>query len=384
MVSTLPVLVAVYLVQRKYLSLDAMNFALGTTLVSLVVIPIPVLISRTIYNLRQQMREAVQLGQYTLESKIGEGGMGVVYRARHAFLRRPTAIKLVPAEHAGRTSLARFEREVLQTSQLTHPNTVAIYDYGRTAQGVFYYAMEYLDGLSLEQLGQHDGPQPPGRVVHLIRQACGALGEAHRRGLIHRDIKPANLYLCVRGDIADYVKVLDFGLAKQLQTADPKLSTDGTVLGTPLYMAPEGIVRPSEIDERADIYGLGAVAYFLLTGTPPFHGDTMVQVCAKTLHQEPESPSKRLGHPLPKALEDLILQCLAKQPERRPATAAEFSRALAACGDVAPWTETEADKWWLERSGSVLEQARRLRQPQVSSSWERTVAVDLEHRTSVV
>jgi serine/threonine-protein kinase len=378
-ISTLPVLVSGYLVYREYLSEDAINFALGTTLVSLVVIPIPVLISRMIYDLRRQVEAAEQLGQYTLEAKIGEGGMGIVYRANHALLRRPTAIKLLPTHRVGAVSLARFEREVLETSRLSHPNTVAIFDYGRTAEGVFYYAMEYLEGLSFEQLVEHEGPQPEGRVVHLVRQVCGALSEAHRRGLVHRDVKPANLHLCVRGDVPDFVKVLDFGLAKQLETKDPKLSTAGAVLGTPLYMAPEVVASADSIDARADIYALGAVTYFLLTGSPPFRGDSPLAVFAQTLHQPPEPPSKRLGKAVSRELEQLILRCLSKAPEQRPDSAAELAELLAAVGGVAPWSEADARRWWQERSELVLEQIELARRD-ASSSGERTVAVDLERR----
>jgi hypothetical protein len=378
-VSTLPVLVAGYLVYREYLTQDAINFALGTTLVSLVVIPIPVLISRMIYDLRLQIEAAEQFGQYTLEAKIGEGGMGIVYRAHHALLRRPTAIKLLPTHRVGAVSLARFEREVLETSRLSHPNTVSIFDYGRTAEGVFYYAMEYLEGLSFEQLVQHEGPQPEGRVGHLVRQVCGALSEAHRRGLVHRDVKPANLHLCVRGDVPDFVKVLDFGLAKQLETQDPKLSTAGVVLGTPLYMAPEVIANPDAVDARADIYALGAVMYFLLTGTPPFRGETPLAVFAQALHQTPEPPSLRLGKPVPRDLEQLVLRCLAKAPAQRPESAAELSALLVACSGVAPWTEADAKRWWQERSPVVLERIE-LERRDASSSGERTVAVDLDRR----
>jgi len=378
-VSTLPVLVAGVLVYREHRSDDAMSFALGTILVSLVVIPIPVLISRAIYDLRRQVEAAEQLGQYTLEAKIGEGGMGIVYRANHALLRRPTAIKLLPTHRAGAVSLARFEREVLETSRLSHPNTVAIFDYGRTAEGVFYYAMEYLEGLSFEQLVQHEGPQPEGRVVHLVRQVCGALSEAHRRGLVHRDVKPANLYLCVRGDVPDFVKVLDFGLAKQLETEDPQLSTAGAVLGTPLYMAPEVIGSAHTLDARADIYALGAVTYFLLTGSPPFRGETPLAVFAQALHQPVEAPSKRLGTAVSRELEEVVLRCLAKAPAERPESAAELSELLAACASASPWTESDAKRWWHERSADVLERIELARRD-ASSSGERTVAVDLERR----
>ena len=381
-VSTLPVLVAGYLVYREYRTDEAVNFALGTTLVSVVVIPIPVLISSMIYDLRRQVEAAEQLGQYTLEAKLGEGGMGIVYRANHALLRRPTAIKLLPIHRVGAVSLARFEREVLETSRLSHPNTVAIFDYGRTAEGVFYYAMEYLEGLSFEQLVHHEGPQPEGRVVHLVRQVCGALSEAHRRGLVHRDIKPANLHLCVRGDLPDFVKVLDFGLAKQLDAQDPKLSSAGAVLGTPLYMAPELIGSLDTLDARADLYALGAVSYFLLTGTPPFVGDTPLAVFAQALHQQPEPPSRRLGRPIARELEQVVLRCLAKEPRQRPESAAELSELLRACPGVAPWTETDAAAWWQERSPGVLERVELARRD-ASSSGERTVAVDLERRRRV-
>jgi serine/threonine-protein kinase len=378
--ATLPVLVAGFAVYAKYGSADALNFALGTSLVSLVVIPIPVLISRVIYHLSRRVEDAVELGNYTLEGKIGEGGMGVVHRARHALLRRPTAIKLLRADRAGSSGLARFEREVLQTSRLTHPNTVSIYDYGHTAEGDFYYAMEYLEGLSFEELGRIDGPQPPGRVVHLVRQACGALSEAHRRALIHRDVKPANLFLCVRGDIPDYVKVLDFGLAKELSAPPSDLSSAGAFLGTPLYMAPEAIAHPSSIDQRADLYALGAVAYFLLAGAPPFEGDRLVEVCAKILHADPVKPSLRAGRPVPESLEDLVLRCLSKRPEQRPANARELADALAECRDVPPWSSADAEHWWQHRASEVVASARRQRGGEGWVSAGGPLAVDFERR----
>jgi eukaryotic-like serine/threonine-protein kinase len=205
------------------------------------------------------------------------------------------------------------------------------------------------------------------------------LSEAHRRGLVHRDVKPANLHLCVRGDLPDFVKVLDFGLAKQLETQDPKLSTAGVVLGTPLYMAPEVIASPDAVDARADIYALGAVMYFLLTGTPPFRGETPLSVFAQALHQPPEPPSLRLGKPVPRDLEQLVLRCLAKAPAQRPESAAELSALLVACSGVAPWTEADAKRWWQERSPGVLERIE-LERRDASSSGERTVAVDLDRR----
>jgi hypothetical protein len=384
LLSTIPILVVAYLIQVRF-GPQATSYAISTVLVSLAIVPVPSLISGAIYSLTEQVREATQLGQYVLESKIGEGGMGMVYRARHAFLRRATAIKLLLPERTGKVSLARFEREVQQTSQLTHPNTVAIYDYGHTADGVFYYAMEYLDGLSLEELGHHDGPQAPGRVVHLLRQACGALAEAHKRGLIHRDIKPANLHLCVRGDIADYLKVLDFGLAKDLAapSTQTQLSVSGIFVGTPLYVAPEAIRQPDQIDGRSDLYALAAVAYFLLTGTPPFQGASMVEVCSMHLHLEPEPPSKRLDRALPPLLEALVLRCLSKHPDQRPASALELARELADCTDVPPWTEADAATWWRDRSGPVLALATPLRRPGASTSSPKAVDVDLHGRAPV-
>jgi serine/threonine-protein kinase len=358
-VSSLPMLLVVAALQHAHPTPEATSFVFGATMWSLMAIVLATIISRVIYSLQEQVREARQLGQYTLEAKIGEGGMGVVYRARHAFLRRPTAIKLLPPERAGAQNLVRFEREVQQTSRLFHPNTIAIYDFGHTADGIFYYVMEYLDGVSFQQLVEGDGAQPAGRVVHLLRQACGALAEAHDRGLIHRDVKPANLHLCVRGGVADHVKVLDFGLAKDLDgaTSHPQLSAATLFIGTPLYMAPETITRPTEIDHRADLYALGAVAYYLLTGSPPFQADTLVEICSRHLHATPDSPSLRLGRPVPPALEALVLRCLAKDRQARPASALELGRLLASCGDHHRWTEDDATRWWQERGPAVIEAA---------------------------
>ncbi len=220
--------------------------------------------SRVLFGLRAEIADTRRLGQYTLEEKIGEGGMGVVYRAHHAMLRRPTAIKLLPLAKAGAENLLRFEREVQLTASLTHPNTVAVFDYGRTVEGVFYYAMEYLDGINLDQLVRADGPQPPGRVVRILQQASGALAEAHQIGLVHRDIKPANIILCERGGVPDVVKVVDFGLVKRVRTDDDAMTmavtTEQTLLGTPLYMSPESISGTGEVGAPSDLYALGAVA----------------------------------------------------------------------------------------------------------------------------
>ena len=303
--------------------------------------------SRIIFGLRQEVREARQLGQYTLVEKIGEGGMGAVYRASHAMLRRPTAVKLLPLDKAGRGNLERFEREVQLTSRLTHPTTVSIFDYGRTADGVFYYAMEYLEGINLQELVRLDGPQPPGRVLHILRQVLGSLGEAHGVGLIHRDIKPANVILCERGGLSDVAKVVDFGLVKDVATEEALgLTKDHTIAGTPLYLSPEAIRGESAIDARSDLYGVGAVAYFLLTGQPVFAGGNLLEICGHHLHSLPIAPAERLGRPLPEGLSAAVMACLEKEPARRPASARHLLETLEASDHEAPWTEADARAWW--------------------------------------
>ncbi|HEY5955406.1 MAG TPA: CHASE domain-containing protein, partial [Polyangiaceae bacterium] len=283
---------------------------------------------KIIWALRRQVRDALRLGQYTLTEKLGEGGMGIVYRGKHALLRRPTAIKLLPPTHRNAQQIARFEREVQLTSRLAHPNTIAIYDYGRTPDGVFYYAMEYIDGITLEDLVQFEGPLVAGRVVRILEQVLGALAEAHGLGLIHRDIKPANIMLTKRGGIPDFVKVLDFGLAKESDSEDPgTLSRAMPVLGTPMYLAPE-TVTSGEVDARADIYALGAVVYFLLTGVTVFEAPSVVEVCAMHLYSQPIAPSQRSSLAIPPALEAIVLQCLEKQPENRPQSAMQLLRML--------------------------------------------------------
>ncbi len=335
------------------------------------------LASRLIFGLRQKVREARSLGQYTLEEKIGEGGMGVVYRARHSLLRRPTAVKLLPREKAGEHSIQRFEREVQLTSQLSHPNTVSIYDYGRTPDGVFYYAMEYLDGINLEALVREFGPQPPARVVHVMRQVAGALGEAHGVGLIHRDIKPANIILCRRGGTPDVAKVVDFGLVRELEGAsDASLAGLGTIAGSPLYLSPEAIIRPDKVDGRSDLYALGAVGYFLLAGHNVFTG-TLVEVCSHHLHTAPEPPSRKLGQPIPAKLEALVQACLEKDPARRPQTAEALAESLDE-SDSGGWAGPEAQEWWA-RNGMRLSALRAGTHPKGVAGLP-TLSVDLAER----
>jgi len=305
--------------------------------------------SQTIHGLRKAVRDFRRLGQYTLEEKLGEGGMGVVYRASHAMLRRPTAIKLILPDRAGTDALTRFEREVQRTAMLTHPNTVTVFDYGRTTDGVFYYAMELLTGATLQELVEVDGPQPEERVIHVLEQAAGSLAEAHDAGLIHRDIKPGNILVVDRGGIADLVKVVDFGLVKDVSGAAPSgpaLTMTDTITGTPLYMAPETVTAPQTVDARTDIYALGAVGYWLLTGTHVFGGNSIVEVFARHLHAIPDAPSARLGAPVAADLEAVLLACLAKRPEDRPATAHVLRERLLACAVAGRWTNARAAQWW--------------------------------------
>jgi serine/threonine-protein kinase len=315
---------------------------------SAVTITVATVGSRVIFGLRTEAARVRRLGQYALEEKIGEGGMGIVYRASHAMLRRPTAIKLLPPDRAGDANLVRFEREVQLTAQLSHPNTVAIYDYGRTPDGVFYYAMEYLDGLNLEELVRRSGPVPAGRVIAILQQVCGALTEAHGLGLVHRDIKPANVILTERGGEPDVAKVVDFGLVKPLasNSAAMTMSVSNVLTGTPLYMPPEAMNAPEVADPRSDLYALGAIGYFLLTSHPPFEGVTVFEVIGHHLHTTPAPPSTRTTNPVPPDLEAVILQCLRKNPDDRPHDARVLRQALQRCTMAPRWTVDDAAAWW--------------------------------------
>jgi hypothetical protein len=312
-----------------------------------------------LYMARQQraLQKAVlaakQLGQYTLEEKLGSGGMGTVYKARHAMLRRPTAVKLLDMDKISDAAVARFEREVQLTGGLTHPNTVGIFDYGRTPEGIFYYAMEYLEGANLEELVARTGPLPEARVMYLLRQVCGSLAEAHAAGLVHRDIKPANIFLTCRGGLYDFVKVLDFGLVKAVGGEGAHLTSANAVTGTPLYLSPEAVNRPDEVDARSDVYALGAVAYFLLTGSPVFGGSSVVELCVKHVQTAPEPPSVRLGRAVSAGLEALVLRCLAKARSDRPADAAALLRELGECQPEGRWSADDAAAWWAAHNARV-------------------------------
>ncbi len=308
-------------------------------------------------RLSQARKELRQLGSYRLLAPLGKGGMGEVWRAEHAMLARPAAIKLIKPELLGddleerRTAVARFEREARATAALRSPHTVNVYDFGQADDGVLYYVMELLDGLDLDSLVARFGPVPAGRVVHLLQQACCSLAEAHAAGMVHRDIKPANLYACRLGVVHDFVKVLDFGLVSlhrraQAASQDVRLTGEGFIVGTPAFMAPE-TVSGGQVDHRADIYALGCVAYWLLTGRHVFEGDTAMRVLIDHAKTPPEPPSRRSTQRIGTALERVILACLAKDPAERPQSALELSERL---GDALPpeerWTERHARTWW--------------------------------------
>ncbi len=283
-----------------------------------------------INRLQASVVEAQEVGQYVLEKKIGEGGMGRVYRARHALLRRPTAVKLLRPDMLNEVSLKRFEREVRHTSALSHPNTVAIYDYGRTPDGVFYYAMEYLPGVDIGELVLVDGAMHQGRIVHVLKQICGALAEAHANGLVHRDIKPSNLMLTVRNVDPE---------------ATMNLTSEDVLVGTPLYMAPEAFHNPQEIDARADIYSLGAVMYFMLTGVHAFMADGIAAVVGKHASGRITPVSEARGEPVDSHLEALLVRCLERDANHRP-TASELGDELNGLVNVLRWSGADARAWW--------------------------------------
>lgn len=339
--------------------------------------------------LRRQMEdvalEAKELGQYTLEKKIGEGGMGAVYRARHALLRRDTAVKLLLPEKADAMSIRRFEREVQLTCRLVHPNTIQIFDYGHTPDGIFYYAMEFLDGINLRELIQLEGRLQEGRVIHILEQICASLSEAHETGLVHRDIKPANIIVCDRGGLADMVKVLDFGLVKSC-CDDKATSTEAThaftIAGTPQFIAPEAVSRPDRVDQRSDLYAVGLLAYYLLTGGHVFDGESAFEVMQEHASKTPEPPRERLGTSVDPTLENLILQCLEKKPVNRPASARAMVAALHQSSAHGKWTSKEREDWWVAFRARQGERPK-AGAPKSSTILEPTLQINLGERTRV-
>jgi serine/threonine-protein kinase len=312
------------------------------------------MLARVIHRVNLQLKDAREIGSYHLVEPIGAGGMGEVWRAEHRLLARPAAIKLIrsgmlgESQQARETLARRFEREARATAALGSIHTVEVYDFGVTEEGDFYYVMELLDGLSLERLVSEFGAVDTGRTVYLLRQVCHSLGEAHARGLVHRDIKPANVFVCCLGPDADFVKVLDFGLVKHTvagQTVS-MLSMAGTVIGTPSYMAPEIALGRPDLDGRADIYSLGCVAYYMLTGQHVFSSDTPIATALAHVQDAPIPPRLRSEFNVPPALDALIMECLAKDPATRPASAALLSDRLAATVSADAWTPDAARLWW--------------------------------------
>jgi len=308
--------------------------------------------SKVNLSLRRQNFNARNIGQYKIEKLLGEGGMGEVYLATHSLLKRPTAVKFLRPEIAGEDALVRFEHEVRHTSRLSHPNTITIYDYGHTAEGIFYYVMELLQGANLHQIVTKTGPMPPGRVIHVLASACGALKEAHLKGIIHRDIKAQNIMLCDKGGELDIVKILDFGLVKDVH--DPSTGTDepGSISGTPETISPEA-QSEEFIGPASDIYSLCAVGCFLLTGKPIFDVSTVGEFLKAHLDLNPVPPSKR-NSGVPDDLEKILLQGLEKVPSHRPDSAQTLQKSLLGCRDSGRWSQREAEAWWAKNGESLL------------------------------
>jgi serine/threonine-protein kinase len=334
---------------------DATTFFLVVVLPYLLITVMAYVGARIVYTLGKAITEARKLGSYELVERLGQGGMGEVWLARHRLLARPAAIKLIraTAESGGQPSpeaISRFEREANVTASLSSPHTVQLFDFGIADDGTFYYVMELLNGLDLETLVRRHGPLPPERVIYLLRQACQSLAEAESRGLVHRDIKPANLFVCRLGVEHDFVKVLDFGIAKMTpggrETGVLELTRDNVVRGTPSYIAPEQALGATLIDSRADIYSLGCVGYFLLTGEPVFSGETPLAIAVHHVQTPPAPPSSRSELPIPPALDRVILDCLAKEPADRPQSAGELSMRLGEIAGLSGWTQLRASTWW--------------------------------------
>ena len=316
-------------------------------------------VSRIIYRMGSDIQKARQMGGYVLVEPIGKGGMGEVWRGKHTMLARPAAIKLIPAKAlaadanvSDSTLLKRFEREAQATAMLESMHTIHLYDFGVTKDGVFYYVMEYLEGMSLEDLVERFGPVPAERTVHILEQVCVSLAEAHHNGLIHRDIKPGNIYLCKKGLQRDFVKVLDFGLVTSTfedETQDKKLTREGWVAGTPAFIAPETALGEGKVDQRADIYSLGCVAYWLLCGCLVFDRSTPMKTVLAHVNEKPVPVSERSELEVPRELEELVHACLAKKAEDRPRSIDDLVDKLKAIPLSNPWTQDRARTWWKSR-----------------------------------
>ena len=329
--------------------------AVFQTLLVIAVIWMATITSRTLYDLRRSVREANELGQYALEEKLGAGGMGEVWRARHRLLIRTAAVKLIRPELLASTHadpqlvLRRFEREALATAALRSPHTVQLYDFGEAEDGTLFYVMELLLGIDLESLVSRFGPIPAERAVHILKQVCHSLDEAHQNGLTHRDIKPANIFVSSTGTELDFVKVLDFGLV-QLRSVRAEdggnLTTEATLACTPAYAAPEIARGEASYDHRVDIYAVGCVGYWLVTGQRVFEANSLMQMLFDHATTPPPRPQTRTELPIPPDLEQLIMDCLEKDPARRPVSASVLAQRLSTCRVPEPWTRERAERWW--------------------------------------
>jgi serine/threonine-protein kinase len=324
------------------------GFISGQILIMAIAVMVGIVGVHTIGALRREAFAARQLGQYRLKKRLGSGGMGEVYLAEHQMMKRPCAVKLIRPEKAGDPRmLARFEREVRATAKLSHWNSIDIYDYGRAADGTFYYVMEFLPGHNVGEIVEEYGPIPAARSVYLMDQVCAALNEAHGMGLVHRDIKPGNIFCAYRGGVFDVAKLLDFGLAKPtLETnGEAQLTMEGTVTGSPLFMSPEQASGDDSVDARSDIYSLGAVLYYMLTGQPPFMSNNPLKVMIAHASQE-VVPPRQINPDLPIELEEIVLRCLEKDPEHRYQDVAELQRAFRELSLGESWSSDLAAEWW--------------------------------------
>jgi serine/threonine-protein kinase len=362
-VSSVPVIIGL-MIAAGYTSLrvEPALFFIGLVFPYLLVAGMAYVGARIVYQLGTEVKRARELGSYRLEEKLGEGGMGEVWRARHRMLARPAAIKLI--RRAGGDARAgvsdeavrRFEREAQVIARLRSPHTVELFDFGRSEDGAFYYVMELLDGLDADSLVRRFGPVPPERAIYLLRQVCHSLSEAQSCGLVHRDIKPANIFLCRYGEEYDFVKVLDFGIVGSARNAtDPAAvhTAEHAVRGTPAFIAPEQAMG-GEVDGRADIYATGCLAYWFLTGELVFTGETPMALLVHHAKTTPAPPSTRTDRPIPRPLDDLVLTCLAKDPADRPQSARELSLRLAELDVVSAWTQDRAAEWWATYGGKAV------------------------------
>jgi eukaryotic-like serine/threonine-protein kinase len=354
-VATVPLVYAAGVALGSNLPLGPSEFFFALVFPYLIIIIMAYVGSRIVYRLGAAVREAREMGSYRLIQRLGAGGMGEVWRAQHRMLARPAAIKLIRPEVLGARDpgtrellLRRFEREAQATALMCSPHTLALYDFGMADDGTFYYVSELLEGFDLDQLLRQFGPVPAERAVHFLRQMCASLAEAHEAGLIHRDIKPANVYACRYGREVDFIKVLDFGLVKRRPTeaGAGELTVEEGPSGTPAFMSPEQVLGEGRVDARSDLYAVGGVAYWLLTGSLVFRGASPMETMVMQVHRAPEPPSHRTELAIPPELESIVLDCLAKDPGDRPQTADQLAEQLAAVPLAPKWTDSRAREWW--------------------------------------